>query len=152
MASVGFYHLTRMNLEQALPALLVRTLQQKEKAVVLCRDGHQVKSLTEVLWNVKDPVWLPHGCHTDAYQDQFPQWQPIWLTMFEENPNNAAYLFLVDGHLAEETGQFRRVFDLFDGTDEQAVQAARKRWQALKKQGDHELTYWKQTEKGWQKG
>lgn len=151
MTSVGFYHLTQTSLEQALPSLLVRTRQQKQKGIVRCRDEEQVKKLTEALWNVVQPIWLPHGCHTKTSQDEYPEWQPIWLTTFEENPNHAAYLFMVHGQPVQDINSFQRVFDLFDGKDEQAVLAARERWRHLKQAG-HELTYWKQTEKGWEKG
>lgn len=97
MASVGFYHLTKTSLEQALPALLTRTMQVKEHGLVLCKDDQQVKILTEALWRITHPVWLPHGCHTSKHQDTSPEWQPIWLTIFEENLNEAAFLFLVGG-------------------------------------------------------
>lgn len=150
MPSVGFYHLTRTNLEQALPSLLIRTIQQKEKAVVLCKDTDQVEQLTEILWRITQPVWLPHGCHTAHYQDEYPHWQPIWLTVFDENPNNATYVFVLHGQIVREIDRYKRVFDLFDGENLEAVDMARKRWRRLKQEA-YELTYWKQTEKGWEK-
>lgn len=151
MTSVGFYHLTRTSMEQALPSLLIRTRQQKQKGIVLCKDDEQLKKLTEILWNIINPIWLPHGCHAKDYRDEYPEWQPIWLTTFEENPNQAAYLFVVHGQSVNDISQFERVFDLFDGKEERFVLAARERWRKLKKDG-HDLTYWKQTEKGWEKG
>jgi len=39
---------------------------------------------------------------------------------------------------------------LFDGRDEDAVTSARARWKALKDEG-HDLTYWQQGERGWEK-
>ena len=47
-------------------------------------------------------------------------------------------------------GEFDRVFDLFDGTDEAAVASARERWSAAKAAG-HALTYWQQGARGWEK-
>jgi DNA polymerase-3 subunit chi len=41
------------------------------------------------------------------------------------------------------------VFDLFDGNNPAAVAAARERWRSAKSAG-HTLTYWQQTETGWQ--
>ncbi|MDI2090616.1 DNA polymerase III subunit chi [Commensalibacter oyaizuii] len=151
MASVGFYHLTKTDLQQALPLLLIRTMQANERGLVLCKDDQQVQGLTEALWRVSQPIWLPHGCHTSDNQDDFPQWQPIWLTVFEENLNQAAFLFLVGGQSEVNLTAFKRVFDLFDGNDPDAVQQARQRWRLLKQNG-HDLTYWKQTDKGWGKG
>jgi len=42
---------------------------------------------------------------------------------------------------------FKRVFDLFNGRDEEAVKAARTRWSSYKRDG-HSLLYWKQDETG----
>jgi len=64
-------------------------------------------------------------------------------------PNGARFLFLTHGASAEQLDRFDRVFDLFDGMNEAAVQAARGRWSAAKS-GGHAVAYWQQTEKGWQ--
>lgn len=45
---------------------------------------------------------------------------------------------------------FDRVFDLFDGNDETAMQAARERWKTAKAAG-HKLAYWQQGARGWEK-
>jgi DNA polymerase-3 subunit chi len=43
------------------------------------------------------------------------------------------------------------VCEIFDGSDEDAVTAARARWKTLKESG-HDLAYWRQTESGgWEK-
>jgi len=56
----------------------------------------------------------------------------------------------VDGADSSRIAGFERVFDLFDGGDEAAVAAARARWRAAKAAG-HDLTYWLQTPRGWEK-
>lgn len=150
-ASIGFYHLTKSGLCQALPTLLSRSLQTKERGLVLCKNDNQLNEITEALWKVIQPIWLPHGCRYSGKQDDFPEWQPIWLTVFEENPNQAAFLFLVGGQNVFQIEQFKRVFDLFDGNDPEAVKAARQRWRNLKEEG-HQLTYWKQGDHGWEQG
>jgi DNA polymerase-3 subunit chi len=76
--------------------------------------------------------------------------QPIWLTTADEAPNRARFLFLIDGAGSARLNEFDRVFDLFDGADESAVAAARRRWTAAKSAG-HTLTYWQQTPRGWEK-
>jgi DNA polymerase-3 subunit chi len=88
---------------------------------------------------------LPHGSALSGEADL----QPIWLTDIDEAPNGGRFLFLLDGRTAD-LGRYERVFDLFDGRDEQAVAAARLRWTEAKKQG-HTLTYWQQTMTGWEK-
>ena len=145
MTAVGFYHLTRTKAVDALPKLLGRTLAAGQRAVVLCGDAARVAAMDDALWAASDPEWLPHGSARTGDADL----QPIWLTASDEAPNGARYLFLLDGGPAG-LDAYDRVFDLFDGTDPAAVQAARARWSAAKAAG-HALTYWQQTERGWDK-
>ncbi len=145
MTEIGFYHLTRTDIMAALPALLGRTLSAGERALVLCPDEGMVTKLDTALWLVPTPDWLPHGTAASAY----PQWQPVLLTSDGLNPNGASYAFVVGGAVVDAPA-FKRVFDLFDGTDEAAVTAARARWLAHK-QGGYMLTYWKQGDAGWEK-
>jgi DNA polymerase-3 subunit chi len=145
MAGIGFYHLTRTGVSAALPALLGRTLAAGERAVILCGDPAQVKALDDALWLSQNPDWLPHGTAATPH----PEWQPIFITPVEINPAAAKFLFLVDGPAANLTA-YTRVFDLFDGNNEDAVAAARTRWTAAKAAG-HGITYWKQGAAGWEK-
>lgn len=145
MAERGFYHLTRTPLETALPKLLGRVLAQKARAVVRIGEAERLEPLSTALWLSPDPDWLPHGHAGTGDADL----QPIWLTTASENPNGATHLFLVAGADGPAEG-FARVFDLFDGGDEAAVTAARARWAAAKAAGDT-LTYWQQTDRGWEK-
>ncbi|CAK7192025.1 hypothetical protein COMNV_00208 [Commensalibacter sp. Nvir] len=150
MASIGFYHLTRTRLDQALPALLSKTMKIKQHALVLCKDDQHVITLSEALWDNASLLWLPHGCHTSNRLDDMPLWQPIWLSIYEENVNEANYVFLVGGQCLQNIGPHQRIFDLFDGMDAQSIQLARERWSILKAQ-NHALSYWKQGDKGWVK-
>ncbi|MEJ1976138.1 MAG: DNA polymerase III subunit chi [Acetobacteraceae bacterium] len=113
--------------------------------MVLCGSEARVAALDDALWAAAEPDWLPHGSARTGEADL----QPIWLTAVPEAPNGARYLFLIDS-TDTDAGPFERVFDLFDGTDEAAVQAARRRWTAAKAAG-HQLTYWQQGERGWER-
>ncbi len=146
MAEIGFYHLTRTGPDEALPRLLGRTLQAGERAVVLCGSEARMAALDDALWASHDPAWLPHGTARDGDADL----QPIWLTTEDEAPNGARFLFLIDGAESARLDAFARVFDLFDGNDAAALEAARARWRAAKDAG-HALTYWQQGERGWEK-
>jgi DNA polymerase-3 subunit chi len=154
MAEIGFYHLTRMPLEQALPKLLGRVLGQPGRAMVLCGAAERVAALDTALWLSADPDWLPHGVAGAAGPLGQPAPQPIWLTTEDAGeagaPNGARFLFLVDGAESARLALFDRVFDLFDGTEETAVVAARRRWAAAKAAG-HALSYWQQGARGWEK-
>jgi DNA polymerase-3 subunit chi len=146
MAEIGFYHLTRTGLAEALPRLLGRTLAAGERAVVRCGSEERVAALDTALWLCPEPDWLPHGTPASGDADL----QPIWLTTDDEAPNGARFLFLVDGVGSARLGEYARVFDLFDGNDEDQVAAARGRWKAAKAEG-HALSYWQQGERGWEK-
>jgi DNA polymerase-3 subunit chi len=146
VSDIGFYHLTRTGAELALPALLGRTLKAGHRAVVLCGSEARVEALDASLWLCADPDWLPHGSAAMGHADL----QPIWLTHRDEAPNGAQFLFLLDGMDSARLGDFARVFDLFDGRDEAAVEAARTRYKQ-RRAAAHNLTYWQQTPKGWEK-
>ena len=146
MADFGFYHLTRTGPDEALPKLLGRTLAAGQRALVLCGSEERVAALDTALWLSADPDWLPHGTRTTGQA----QMQPIWLATDDAAPNGARFLFLLDGAQTARADTFERIFDLFDGRDEAAVAAARRRWTAAK-QGGHTLTYWQQTARGWER-
>jgi DNA polymerase III subunit chi len=154
MAEIGFYHLTRTPLEQALPRLLGRVLQQGGRAMVLCSGPERLAALDSALWLSADPDWLPHGRAGAAGPLGEAALQPIWLTTEEAGeegaPNGARFLFLVDGAESARLDRFDRVLDLFDGSDDAAVAAARRRWAATKAAG-HALSYWQQGPRGWEK-
>lgn len=143
MAAIGFYHLTRSALTQALPRLLSRTLAAGQRALVLGTSAESLETLSAALW--AQPEWLPHGSAADGD----PDLQPIWLSLEPEALNGARFLFLTEAAAAAGPERFDRVFDLFDGNSPEAVAAARDRWRTAKSAG-HTLTYWQQTETGWQ--
>lgn len=146
MAEIGFYHLTRTGPDQALPALLGRTLAAGQWAVVVCGSEERVAALDTALWLCPDPDWLPHGTPATGNADL----QPIWLDTSDAAPNGARFLFLMDGAEAARLEAFERVFDLFDGNEETTLAAARNRWRAAKA-GGHTLSYWQQGPRGWER-
>ena len=145
MAEIGFYHLTRTGADAALAPLLGRTLTAGERALVRVASPERVVAVDAALWAATAPDWLPHGTARTGHATL----QPIWITETAENPNGARYLFLLDG-VDADAGEWARVFDLFDGTDDAAVAAARLRWTAAKTAG-HALAYWQQGPTGWTK-
>jgi DNA polymerase-3 subunit chi len=144
MTEIGFYHLTRSTLAQALPQLLSRTLAAGQRALVVGSKTAGLDALSAALW--AQPAWLPHGSPAEGDSDL----QPIWLSTEAEPLNGARYLFLVEGAETDRIQDYERVFDLFDGNDVDAVAAARLRWKTRKEAG-HTLAYWQQTESSWQK-
>lgn len=145
MAEIGFYHLTRAPLEDALPRLLEKTLQAGKRAVVLLGSAERVEAIAAHLWTWDPDGFLPHGTARDGAAAR----QPVWLTHLDENPNGASYLFVADGARAATVEAFERCFEIFDGRDEAAVAEARERWRAYKAAG-HAVKYWQQGERGWE--
>jgi len=146
VAEIGFYHLLSTPLERALPRLLERAVGQGHRVVVQAGSSERVEHLNALLWTYDEAGFLAHGSARDGSAAN----QPIWLTHREENPNRATILFLVDGVTADDLAGYARCVDMFDGNDPEAVVAARGRWRAASMAG-HALTYWQQTEKGWEK-
>lgn len=146
MTEIRFYHLQRSSLDAALPRMLERTYERGERAVVLLGSAERVEVLASRLWTYGEGSFLPHGTARDGR----PEAQPIWLTAEDENPNDAQVLFLADGARSDRVGSYVKCVELFDGADEAAVAAARRRWQDYQAQG-HKLLYFQQDEAGrWQ--
>jgi DNA polymerase III subunit chi len=146
VTEIGFYHLTRTAVEAALPLLLGRTLAAGQRALVRCQSAERVAVVDAALWTCAEPDWLPHGTAADGDADL----QPVWIGTEDAAPNGARFLFLIDGAESDAIGGFERVFDLFNGQDEAALAAARVRWQRARQAG-LPVTYWRQTERGWEK-
>jgi len=146
MAEIGFYHLMSTPLERALPRLLERARAQDLRIVVRAGSAERVEHLNSLLWTYDEASFLAHGAQRDGNAEA----QPIFLSHRDDNPNGATVLFLVDGVEAADLGDFARCLDLFDGSDPDAVEAARGRWRSALAAG-HTLTYWQQTAAGWEK-
>jgi DNA polymerase-3 subunit chi len=146
VAEIGFYHLMTTPLERALPRLLERACAQGYRIVVRAASADRVEHLNSVLWTYDESSFLPHGSARDGRAAS----QPIWLTDGDDNPNAATMLVLVDGAEPGDLTLYARVADLFDGSDADALEAARDRWRRAKAAG-HMLTYWQQTEARWEK-
>jgi DNA polymerase-3 subunit chi len=146
LPEVGFYHLQRSALEPALGRLLEKVLAAGHRAVVQASSAERIDALNLALWTYGRDSFLPHGTREDGDPDE----QPIFLTAGPDHPATADVLVLVDGAEAEPGPRITRCVYLFDGNDETAVRRARELWRSWKDRGAP-LTYWQQTERGWQK-
>ncbi|MEO1918979.1 MAG: DNA polymerase III subunit chi, partial [Paracoccaceae bacterium] len=89
MAEVLFYHLTQTPLERTLPELLEKSLQRGWRVLVKGGDADRLAFLDGVLWTYRDDSFLPHGVAGEGAEHQ-----PIYLTVDDDEPNNADVLFL----------------------------------------------------------
>jgi DNA polymerase-3 subunit chi len=143
MTEILFYHLTESKLEDALPALLEKSVERGWKVAVQTGEEARRDLLDEHLWTFRAESFLPHG--TDAAP--MAQAQPVLLTTTSDNLNGATVRFLVDGAEPPPLDAYDRVVFMFDGFDQQQLEGARAHWKRLKGEG-HSLTYWQQSQDG----
>jgi DNA polymerase-3 subunit chi len=138
-----FYHLERSPLETALPGLLARSLERGWRVVLQVGSDERLEALNAHLWAYDDASFLPHGSSADGNSAD----QPIWLTTGDDNPNQAAVRFLVDGAEPAEFSGYERIVLMFDAADEQGLATARIAWKKVRELG-LDATYWRQDENG----
>ncbi len=145
MTRIDFYHLQKNTLEDVLPKLLEKAYGTHQKIKIKVGNEERVEFLNMHLWTYQDESFLPHG----SKKDGATALQPIFLSETDDNPNNATLLFLVDGAMDEpdKLSLFERVFNIFDGTNPESLDAARTFWKLLKSAG-FELHYWQQDNQG----
>jgi DNA polymerase-3 subunit chi len=142
--TVQFYHLLTTTVEQTVPKLMEKALASGARVVILARDAVMIRKLSEQLWSANPAGFLPHGGPGDAHSD----WQPIYLTTTEENPNTASILVVLNGTIPAQLTRYQKLLDMVDGNDDAAVAAARLRWQHYQQESDVALQYIKQQPKG----
>ena len=135
-------------MDQALPSLLERALEDGRRVLVRASSDEMVAALNERLWTYDDASFLPHG----AAGDGDPMTQPVFLTSEIENPNAATMLVRLSGAETSETDEaFDLVAIMFEGGDEAALAHARAEWRRLKDQG-RTISYWREgDEGGWER-
>jgi DNA polymerase-3 subunit chi len=147
VTEIRFYHLEQRRVDQALPPLLERALEEGRRVLVRASSDEMVAALNERLWTYDESSFLPHG----AAGDGDPTTQPIFLTSELENPNSATMLVKLSGAEGEADDAFDLVVLLFDGRDEAALTHARGEWRRLKDQ-DRTISYWREgDEGGWER-
>jgi DNA polymerase-3 subunit chi len=152
VTEVLFYHLETRTLDDVLPGLLERTRERGWRAVVRAGSAERVAALDTHLWTYSEQTFLAHGTAAEGHAAR----QPVFLTVEDENPNEAHVLFLVGGAVPEDWGaprmkEYTRIVLLFDGRDDVALASARAAWKEAKALG-FDATYWKQSSSGrWEK-
>ena len=144
---IRFYHMERSGLEQTLPMLVTKALQNGHKIIIKAANQNEVERLNEHLWTFNPNSFLPHGSAKNGDAEN----QPIWLTAEDENPNAADVLILTQGASQENLKDFTLVCEMLNGNNPEEVDSARARWKTYKDDG-LETTYWQQgAQGGWEK-
>lgn len=147
MAEVLFYHLTESTLEEALPALLEKSVQRGWRVVLQTGTEERRDALDAHLWTFRDDFFLAHATDREAH----PEEQPVLLTTGQDNVNQARIRFLVDGAVPPDLAGYERAVFMFDGHDADQLETARGQWKVMKA-GGHAVTYWQQTpERRWER-
>ncbi len=131
MTKIQFYHLLSTSLERAIPKLMEKALEGKSRVVMLASDEKTLKRVSDAMWNSDPNSFLPHGTAKDAHASE----QPIYLSLVDENPNQADVLVVLDGSVPTSFHSYAKVLDVFDGNDDAQVASARERWTKYKEQG-----------------
>lgn len=139
MTTIQFYHLLSTTSERAVPKLMEKALSSGARVIVKAGSDATLKALSDALWTNDPDSFIPHGRPGEAHASR----QPILLTMADENPNKASILCLLEGVSSEQLGTFDKVLDVFDGSSDAQVAAARARWSRYKQEG-YALQYVKQ--------
>ncbi len=145
MIRVDFYHLQRSPLEQVLPKLCEKAYSTGKRIKIQLGTEERVSFVNSLLWTYSEESFLPHGSKKDGFSEE----QPIFISADENNPNGAVLLVLADGAMPslEVLQQYERVLNIFDGTNETSLNAARNYWKQIRElNGD--LHYWQQNERG----
>ncbi len=129
--TISFYHLLSTSRERAVPKLMEKALGAGNRIIILSSSESQLKTMSDALWSTDPASFLPHGSQRDKHEKE----QPIYLTLVDENPNGADILCILDGSSPASLTSYAKVLDVFDGSNEDEVAAARKRWAAYKAQG-----------------
>ena len=138
-----FYHLERQPLQAVLPVLLEKTLERGWRALVRFSTPERLETIDSALWTYRDESFLPHGTARDGHAER----QPVFLTLDQANPNDAAIVFLLEVAEEHEAQRFSRVMRLFEDGDAEARALARAEWKRAKAAGC-EVSYWRQEPSG----
>ena len=149
MTRIDFYHLQKQTLENVLPKLLEKAYTTGSRIKIKVGNEARVEFLNALLWTFNDESFIPHGSKKDGFAKE----QPVWLSAEDDNPNQAEMLFLVDGARFDlsQADSFSRIFNIFDGNDEDSLQQARAFWKEVAAAGC-EKNYFQQDNTGrWNK-
>ncbi len=147
MVEVSFYHLQAEPLERALPRLLEKVHERGMRALIRFKNITLLEQLDQALWTFKPGSFLPHG----RAAEEGASLQPVLLALEDEdNANQSTVLVLLEDSDAPDLADYDRCLYMFDGNDNNLLNAARTRWKQLKAEGV-DVTYWQQGEGGWQK-
>ena len=141
---VDFYHLEKIPLQKALPAILQKAYEADTRVLIKTDLAEQADELNTLLWTFEADSFLPHGVEKDGFADK----QPIFITHKDHlNPNQARLCICLNNVPIPFTEDFERVLYFFNGLNQASLDAAREQWRKVSEL-NIERFYWKQNESG----
>ena len=141
---IDFYHLEKVPLEKALPAILQKAYDAHSKVLIKTDLAEQADELNTILWTYDPNSFLPHGCEKDGH----PEKQPIFITHKDHfNPNHATLCVLVHDVPVPTDEPFDRILYFFNGLNQTSLEKAREEWKKVAST-NAERFYWKQNDAG----
>jgi DNA polymerase III subunit chi len=142
-----FYHLMRAGLDDTVTMIVTRAMGQGWRVMLRGTDLGLLGRLDDKLWLGPEDSFLPHGLEGGPQDAN----QPVLLGL-GPIANAAQGLVLLAGAEVQrdEVATLERVWLLFDGADEAAVQAAREQWTRLTGWG-MAAQYWSDDSGSWVK-
>ena len=150
LRQIYFYHLMNGTLE-ATVASLAEKAQGVGKKLLILTSEQQASALSDALWAHNPNSFLAHGLNQQEMEAA--KWASVWIaTNPFDNPIEAEFILLTFGLTPEKLDSFERVFNLFDGRDEEAVIHARQQWKIWSAEEAVACRYYNQSENGkWQR-
>jgi DNA polymerase III subunit chi len=150
-AALAFYHVvgeTPAMADAVLPLLLEKALSTGAHIHVVAPTPERAKRLDESLWTYDPASFLPHGLAEDNAAAPITV-HGVQQTLPDVNQSIVLVLAGAEHALPTVLPAAQRVLYVFD-SHVNRLENARAEWKKLKANGAN-LTYWQQTDKGWQK-
>jgi len=141
---IDFYHLMSADVATPLAMLADKVVATGHKLLILSRP-EQFEPISSALWTHKPETFLAHNINDEAGAAH----APVWLSsQADANQINAEYIALTAGMQPPDLMKFRRIFNLFDGSDAHATQIARDCWKQWSALAEVQCRYFVQDENG----
>lgn len=102
---------------RSLAPIVIKTLDEKNRLLILCQDEKQVKEIDLDLWSYGRNKFIPHATILDKDIDL--KRQPVLITTKEENQNDANYLVFLTKTNNDFVNKFKRAFYFYSESDMQ---------------------------------
>ena len=146
MTEINFYKLTRSSIEKLIPRLLEKILKENSRVLFLFKEEKNIIKYDEFLWTYKNDSFIPHST-TISKNFEF---QPIILSLSEENCNDADIILTIDGCVPNSIENYKKFIDIFDGQNKNLYEEALSRIENLSNKG-YKVNCWTQSASGWVK-